>query len=247
MDNKNLKATLERALDTELAMASRRLAEKDPLLAEALSVELNILRSAIAEKAEAASEMDERQLLPEQIEGLLNAVEVRFKANMYRHPDITWGQVEQRLREADSQKLWSLNEMEKTGGEPDVLEIDKRTGETIFYDCSAESPDGRRNCVYDLEGEKNLKKNCPNETCNSNAVGLAKKMGISLLTEAEYRELQTKGGFDLNSWSWIQTPVYKRKESVALNGHRFQNVVRTAESDVTIHFSNWAFRGLLRV
>ena len=140
-------------------------------------------------------------LSEKQREELLKALKARFEKNMNRHKGLAWVKVQARL-EADAEKLWLLNEMERTGGEPDVVGQDKKTGEFIFYDCSAESPKGRRNVCYDREALESRKEYKP----ENNAVDLAAVMGIELLTEEQYRELQKLGNFDTKTSSWVKTP-----------------------------------------
>ncbi|RPJ53598.1 MAG: DUF4256 domain-containing protein, partial [Acidobacteria bacterium] len=142
-----------------------------------------------------------KELSPEQREELLRALKARFEKNMNRHNGLEWAKVQAKL-EANIEKLWSLNEMERTGGEPDVVGHDKRTGEYIFYDCSAESPKGRRSVCYDREALESRKENKPED----NAIDMAAAMGIELLTEEQYRELQKLGNFDTKTSSWVKTP-----------------------------------------
>ena len=148
---------------------------------------------------------------PEQREELLKVLKTRFEKNMNRHKGIEWDKVQAKL-EANPEKLWSLNEMEETGGEPDVVGEDKKTGEYIFYDCSAESPKGRRSICYDREALDSRKENKPENT----AIDMARAMGIELLTEEQYRELQKLGNFDMKTSSWIKTPSEIRKHGGAI-------------------------------
>lgn len=187
------------------------------------------------------------EILNPELQKVLKFLKPRFEAHMYRHKDIAWEQVEMRLREADTKKIWSLSEMERTGGEPDVTGIDKKTGELIFQDRSPESPTGRRNCVYDKDGEKQLKRDYPNETCNGNAVDMAAAIGVELLDEERYREAQKVDKLDQNSWSWLKTPIDKRREGVALVGHRFGDDVDVYEYDPHFHGVDRGFRASLRV
>src|ERR1039457_795872 len=144
--------------------------------------------------------MDSKELSPKQCEELLEALKARFEKNLNRHKDFEWNKVQAKL-EADSEKLWSLHEMERTGGEPDVVGCDKKTGEYIFYDCSAESPAGRRNVCYDREALEARKEFKPKDS----AMNMAAAMGIEILTEEQYRELQKLGNFDAkNSSSWVK-------------------------------------------
>ncbi len=142
-----------------------------------------------------------RELPPEKREELLKALKARFEKNMNRHKGLEWAKVRARL-EADTEKLWSLSEMERTGGEPDVVGLDKKTGECIFYDCSAESPKGRRSVCYDHDALEARKEHKP----ENNALDMAAAMGIELLSEEQYRELQKLGDFDANTSSWVKTP-----------------------------------------
>src|SRR5215510_11824284 len=156
-----------------------------------------------------------KELAPEQSEELLRALKVRFEKNMNRHKGLEWDNVQAKL-EANSESLWSLNEMERTGGEPDVVAYDKKTGEYIFYDCSAESPKGRRNVCYDREALESRKEFKPKDT----ALDMAAAMGIEILTEEQYRELQTLGNFDSKTSSWVKTPSEIRKLGGALFADR---------------------------
>jgi len=149
---------------------------------------------------------NKKALPPEQREELLRALKVRFEKNMNRHKGLEWAKVQAKL-EAHAEKLWSLNEMERTGGEPDVVGLDKQTGEYIFYDCSAESPIGRRNVCYDREAMESRKEHKP----ENSAIGMAAAMGIEILTEEQFRELQKLGKFDTKTSSWIKTPSDIRK------------------------------------
>ena len=152
-----------------------------------------------------------KDLSPEQREELLAALKARFEKNLNRHQGLEWPKVRARL-EANSEKLWSLNEMERTGGEPDVVGQDKKTGEYIFYDCSPESPKVRTSVCYDREGLESRKEHKP----NNNAMDMAAAMGIELLTEEQYLELQKLGDFDTKTSSWVKTPAAIRKLGGAL-------------------------------
>ena len=152
-----------------------------------------------------------KELSPEQREELLRTLKARFEKNMNRHKGLEWAKVQAKL-EANTEKLWSLNEMERTGGEPDVVGHDKKTGEYIFYDCSAESPKGRRSVCYDREALESRKEHKP----ENNAIDMAAAMGIELLTEEQYRELQKLGNFDTKTSSWVKTPSDIRKLGGAL-------------------------------
>src|SRR5437588_13037492 len=149
---------------------------------------------------------NKKELSPEQREELLRALKARFEKNMNRHKGLEWAKVQAKL-EAHTEKLWSLHEMERTGGEPDVVGFDKETGEYIFYDCSAESPKGRRSLCYDREALESRKEHKP----ENNAIDMAAAMGIELLTEEQFRELQKLGEFDTKTSSWVKTPSNNRK------------------------------------
>jgi hypothetical protein len=185
---------------------------------------------------------NKKELSPEQREELLRALKARFEKNMNRHKGLDWAKVQAKL-EANTEKLWSLNEMEKTGGEPDVVGHDKNTGEYIFYDCSAESPKGRRSLCYDREALESRKENKPAD----NAIDLAAAMGIELLTEEQYRELQKLGNFDTKTSSWVRTPPDIRRLGGALFCDRRDNTVFVYHNGAESYYAARAFRGALRV
>jgi Protein of unknown function (DUF4256) len=185
---------------------------------------------------------NKKGLSPEQREGLLRALKIRFEKNMYRHKGLEWAKVQARL-EANTEKLWSLNEMERTGGEPDVVGHDKKTGEYIFYDCSAESPKGRRSVCYDREGQESRKAFKP----EYNAIDMAAAMGIELLTEEQYRGLQALGNFDMKTSSWVKTPSDIRKLGGALFADRRYGNVFVYHNSAPSYYGARAFRGSLRV
>lgn len=173
---------------------------------------------------------------------LLEILMKRFEKNMNRHKGLTWDKVQSRL-EANSEKLWSLNEMEKTGGEPDVVGYDKKTGEFIFYDCSPESPKGRRSFCYDHEALESRKEHKP----ENSAVQMATDIGIELLTEAQYRELQTLGEFDIKTSSWVKTPANIRKLGGALFCDRRFDHVFLYHNGAESYYAARGFRGVIRV
>jgi hypothetical protein len=183
-----------------------------------------------------------KALSPTQREELLRALKARFDKNMNRHKGLEWATVQAKLQ-ANTEKLWSLNEMERTGGEPDVVGQDKKTGEYIFYDCSAESPKGRRSFCYDGEALESRKENKPKD----NALDMAATMGIELLTEEQYRELQTLGEFDTKTSSWVKTPSAIRKLGGALFCDRRFNTVFVYHNGAESYYAGRAFRGSLRV
>jgi len=177
-----------------------------------------------------------------QREELLGALKDRFEKNTNRHKSIAWTRVQARL-EANAEKLWSLNEMERTGGEPDVVDHDKKTGEYIFYDCSAESPKGRRSICYDREALDSRKEHKPKDS----ATAMAADMGIELLTEEQYRELQKLGNFDNKTSSWVKTPSAIRKLGGALFCDCRYDTVFLYHNGAESYYAARGFRGSLRV
>jgi hypothetical protein len=185
---------------------------------------------------------NKKELSPEQREELLNTLKARFEKNMNRHKGLEWAKVQTKL-EANTKKLWSLDEMERTGGEPDVVGFDKKTREYIFYDCSAESPKGRRSLCYDRRALDERKEHKP----KNNAIDMAAAMGIELLTEEQYRELQKLGNFDTKTSSWITTPSEIRKLGGAIFAdYRFGRVF-VYHNGAESYYAARAFRGSLRV
>ncbi|MDT4965672.1 MAG: hypothetical protein QOJ64_409 [Acidobacteriota bacterium] len=183
-----------------------------------------------------------KKLSSEQREELLRALNARFEKNMNRHKGLEWAKVQAKL-EANSEKLWSLHEMERTGGEPDVVGSDKKTGEYIFYDCSAESPKGRRSVCYDGEALVSRKEHKPQDS----AIEMAAAMGVELLSEEQYRELQKLGKFDTKTSSWIKTPSEIRKLGGAIFADfRYGNVF-VYHNGAESYYAARAFRGSLRV
>jgi hypothetical protein len=182
------------------------------------------------------------KLAPEQREELLRALKARFEKNMSRHEGLEWAKVQARL-EASAEKLWSLHEMERTGGEPDVIGQDPKTGESIFYDCSAESPKGRRSACYDRQALEARKENKP----ENNAMDMAAAMGVELLTEEQYRELQKLGNFDLKTSSWVKTPAEIRKLGGALFCDRRYDHVFLYHNGADSYYAARGFRGSLKV
>ena len=185
---------------------------------------------------------EKRKLSPEQREELLRTLKARFEKNMNRHKGLEWAKVQAKL-EANTEKLWSLNEMERTGGEPDVVGHDKKTGEYIFYDCSAESPKGRRSVCYDREALESRKEHKP----ENNAIDMAADMGIELLTEEQYRELQKLGNFDTKTSSWVKTPANIRKLGGAIFCDRRYDTVFVYHNGAESYYAARGFRGSLRV
>lgn len=177
-----------------------------------------------------------------QADELIKTLKSRFEKNRNRHPELEWEKVQVRL-EANPDKLWSLNEMESTGGEPDVVNYDKVTGEYLFYDCSAESPKGRRSYCYDRAAWESRKEYKP----ENNVLDVATEMGIRLLTEEQYRELQQLGQFDLKTSSWIETPEEIRKYGGAIFCDRRYNHVFVYHNGAESYYAARGFRGMLRV
>lgn len=185
---------------------------------------------------------NKKKLSPEQSQALLNVLKTRFEKNTNRHKGIDWSKVQAKL-EAHPEKLWSLDEMEITGGEPDVVGYDKKTDEYIFYDCSAESPKGRRSVCYDHEALESRKEHKP----ENSAVEMAADMGIELLTEVQYQELQQLGKFDTKTSSWIITPPAIRKLGGALFSDRRYDHVFVYHNGAESYYAARGFRGWLRV
>ncbi|WP_409305033.1 DUF4256 domain-containing protein [Peribacillus sp. SCS-155] len=183
-----------------------------------------------------------KELSLEQSEKLLGTLKARFEKNMHRHNGLEWAKVQARI-EANTDKLWSLNEMEGTGGEPDVVGHDKETGEYIFYDCSAESPKGRRSVCYDREALESRKKHKP----ENNAIDMATAMGIELLTEEQYRVLQKLENFDMKTSSWVQTPANIRKLGGAIFCDYRYDTVFVYHNGAESYYAARGFRGSLRV
>jgi hypothetical protein len=189
-----------------------------------------------------ATKRSTKDLSPEQRKQLLGALKARFEKNMDRHQGLAWAQVQAKL-EAHAEKLWSINEMERTGGEPDVVGHDRKTGEYIFYDCAEESPKGRRSLCYDREALESRKENKP----KGSAMDMADAMGIELLTEEQYREVQKLGEFDAKTSSWVRTPSAIRKLGGALFCDRRFDTVFVYHNGAESYYAARAFRGSLRV
>jgi hypothetical protein len=188
------------------------------------------------------SKTTKRELPAKQREELLTTLKTRFEKNMDRHKGLEWTKVQARL-EANPEKLWSLNEMEVTGGEPDVVGFDKKTGEYVFYDCAAESPKGRRSLCYDREALEARKENKPKDS----AIDMAAEIRIELLTEAQYRELQQLGDFDTKTSSWVKTPSEIRKLGGALFCDRRYNTVFLYHNGADSYYAARGFRGSLKI
>ena len=183
-----------------------------------------------------------KNLSPDQQSTLLAALKARFEKNMNRHKGLDWAKVQAKL-EADTKKLWSLNEMEASGGEPDVISYDSKTDTYIFFDCSAESPKGRRSLCYDHEALESRKEHKPADS----ATNLAATMGIELLTEEQYRELQKLGKFDLKTSSWVKTPANIRKLGGSLFCDRRYETVFVYHNGAESYYAARGFRGALSV
>ena len=185
---------------------------------------------------------NKKELSPEQREELLGALKARFEKNSNRHKGLEWAKVRAKLEE-NTEKLWSLNEMERTGGEPDVVGQDKKTGEYIFHDCSAESPTGRRSLCYDREALEARKEAKPKDS----VINMATAMGIEILTEEQYRELQKLDNFDTKSQSWVKTPPEIRKLGGAVFCDRRYDRVFMYHNGAESYYAGRGFRGSLRV
>jgi hypothetical protein len=185
---------------------------------------------------------NKKEFSAEQREELLRVLKGRFEKNMNRHKGLEWAKVQHKLQ-ANTQKLLSLNQMERTGGEPDVVGHDRKTGEYIFYDCSAESPKGRRSVCYDREALESRKEHKP----ENNAMDMAAAMGVEILTEEQYRDLQTLGDFDTKTSSWVKTPSDIRKLGGALFCDRRYDTVFVYHNGAESYYAARGFRGSLRV
>lgn len=187
---------------------------------------------------------NKKELSPAELEELLRVLKTRFEKNMSRHQGLEWTKLQDKLNSGNLlEKRWSLNEMEKTGGEPDVVGFDIKTGEYIFYDCSAESPKSRRSFCYDREALESRKEHKP----ANNAMDMAASMGIELLTEEQYRELQQLGNFDLKTSSWVKTPPEIRKLGGAIFCDRRYDHVFVYHNGAESYYGVRGFRGALRV
>lgn len=182
-----------------------------------------------------------KELSPEQRQELLRTLKARFEKNMNRHKGLEWDRIQARLDNAE--RLWSLHEMERTGGEPDVVGYDHKTEEYIFSDCSTESPKGRRSVCYDRNALESRKKHKP----ENNAIDMANGMGIEILTEEQYRKLQGFGNFDMKSSSWVQTPTRIRELGGAIFGDRRYDTVFVYHNGAESYYAGRGFRGLLRI
>ena len=185
---------------------------------------------------------NKEKLSPAQHAELIDVLKVRFEENRNRHKGLQWAKVQSRL-EADAEKAWSLNEMERTGGEPDVVGLDKKTGAYIFFDCSAETPGSRRSVCYDREGLDSRREHKP----KNSAVDMAAEMGIELLTEDQYRELQQLGEFDMKTSRWLQTPAEIRDLGGAIFGDRRFDRVFVYHNGAQSYYAARAFRGSRRI
>ncbi|PLS05809.1 DUF4256 domain-containing protein [Neobacillus cucumis] len=186
--------------------------------------------------------IEKRKLSSEQCEEILGILKARFEKNMNRHIGLEWAKVQAKL-EKNTEKLWSLNEMETTGGEPDVITHDTKTDEFIFYDCSAESPKGRRSICYDREALESRKEHKP----KNSALNMAAEMGIEILTEEQYRELQQLGNFDTKTSSWVKTPANIRKLGGAIFCDRRYDTVFVYHNGAESYYAARGFRGSLRI
>lgn len=182
------------------------------------------------------------ELGPADQDVLIDKLKTRFETNMHRHEGLDWAEVQTRLK-ANAEKMWSLNEMESTGGEPDVVGRDEKTGEYVFYDCAPESPEGRRSLCYDREALESRKKHKP----ESSAIDMAGAMGVELLTEQQYRELQELGEFDTKTSSWVKTPERIRELGGALFCDRRYDTVFVYHNGAESYYASRGFRGALRV
>jgi hypothetical protein len=188
------------------------------------------------------TDRDEIRLSPDQSKVLLEVLKTRFEKNMMRHTNLDWHDIQKKL-EINPDKLWSLNEMERTGGEPDVIGFDEKTGEILFFDCSTETPAERRNLCYDRQALNERKEHKP---ANS-ALGMAEEMGIEILSEEQYRLLQSLGNFDTKTSSWLKTPFEIRKLGGAIFGDRRYDHVFIYHNGADSYYGVRGFRGSLKV
>ena len=186
--------------------------------------------------------LNKKALTPEEQNELIAVLKTRFEKNKKRHQGLEWSSIQARL-EANAEKLWTLQEMERTGGEPDVVGYQAETGEYLFYDCSAESPKGRRSVCYDREAQESRKEHAP----ENNAMDMAAAMGIAMLTEEQYRQLQQLGAFDTKTSSWVQTPASIRKLGGALFCDRRYDTVFLYHNGAQSYYAARGFRGCLEV
>jgi hypothetical protein len=203
---------------------------------------IGLTRHSNKEEIDMKGVKTKNELSPKQREELLGALKARFEKNINRHEGLEWVKVKAQL-DANTENLWSLSEMERTGGEPDVVGHDKKTGEYVFFDCSQESPNGRRSFCYDREALDSRKEAKP----KNNATDMAVAMGIELLTEEQYRELQKLGEFDTKTSSWLKTPADMRKLGGALFGDRRFGRIFLYHNGAESYYAGRAFRGSLRV
>jgi len=205
---------------------------------------LAIARAADVMRSSGGHEVDKmkKELSPQQCEELLSQLKARFEKNMSRHKGLEWANVQAKL-EADHSRLWALSEMERTGGEPDVIGFDKKTGEFLFCDCSAESPKGRRSLCYDRKALDSRKEHKPADS----AIDVAEAFGIEILTEEDYRDLQKLGKFDLKTSSWVSTPAEVRALGGAIFCDRRYDRIFTYHNGAESYYAARGFRGKLRV
>lgn len=211
-----------------------------------LTVDVTALDTALGDLESLCSELV--KIINPELQRVLFFLKPRFEAHMYRHMNITWEKVKQRLYEAHPKKIWSLNEMERTGGEPDVVGINEKTGELIFEDRSPESPIGRRNCLYDQTAEDFLRAAYySSESWSGNAIDQVSAMGAELLDEDQYREAQEVDQLDQQTWIWLKTPLDKRTKNIVLRGYRDESGVKVCDSDIIYHDQTVGFRARLMV
>jgi hypothetical protein len=228
----------------DLESLGTKLVETGRLSEEVVNSELDSIREVTGERAQFASETEKR-LSMEQRDALLGLLKSRFETNQRLHQKIQWSDVEKALK-ANPDKLWSLQQMEATGGEPDIIGEEK--GEFVFGDCSLESPSGRRNVVFDKEAQEYLKKHYPAEVCICNAADMAKEMGVDFMDEEQYRALQKICAIDKkNTWSWLKTPVNIRKSGDALYGRRYYGGEYVDQYNAHSRDDHGAWRAALRV
>jgi hypothetical protein len=220
------------------------LVEEGRVSAETVNGDLDIVRKKISDRVRAIPE-SEKQISPDEQEFLLGRLKLRFAAHWMIHENISWDDVERALLSASPDKLWSLQQLESTGGEPDVIGEEK--GGFVLGDCSAESPSGRRNLVYNYEAERDMKASCPDKIYDGNAVDTAKRYGVEFMSEAQYRALQEKLPMDKNTWSWLEFPLNDGICGHPRQGYRHAERIIVNKESIYTRSVHGGFRAVLRI
>jgi hypothetical protein len=220
------------------------LVQEGRVSAETVNGDLNAVRKKISDRARAIPE-SEKQISPDEQEFLLGCLKLRFAAHWMIHENIGWDDVERALLAASPNKLWALQQMEMTGGEPDVIKEEK--GEFVFGDCSPESPSGRRNLVYNYEAERQMKESCPDKIYDGNAVDTAKRYGVEFMSESQYRALQEKYPLDKNTWSWLEFPCDDGICGKPRQGYRHAERIIVNMESIYVRSVHGGFRAVLKI